>query len=224
VSNASSLFEAARQASRDGRDLDARLALAAGIALLAAPNLRPIVVGGTAVDFYAAQATPEGGLRLNRDLRASQDVDIITVSEFGSDPVRLRNILAASPEFYSEEGKIPVEQRRKWWLKGAPILVEILRGELYGDPGRVIELEVEGAPAYIWAPEDTAWQYAQTALATKDRACWERALVIAAVQSNQAWDWDYLQTRADDLAPVELVASLRAGDSYDEMLVRMRAT
>ncbi len=221
MSNASSLFEAARQANRDGRDLDARLALAAGIALLAAPNLRPIVVGGTAVDFYAAQATPDGGLRLNRNLRASQDVDIITVSEFGSDPVRLRNILAASPEFYSEENGIPVGQRRKWWLKGAPILVEILRGELYGDPTRLVELDVEGAPAYIWAPEDTAWQYMQTALATKDRVCWERALAIAAAQTSQAWDWEYLASRADDLAPVELVAALRDGDSYDDMMARV---
>lgn len=223
MSDASRLFEAARQANREGRDLDGRLALAAGIGVLAGPDLRPIVVGGTAVDFYAAQATPSGGLQMNRDLRASQDVDLITVSEFGSDPARLRKVLATSPDFYSEETKIPVGQRRKWWLKEAPMLVEVLKGELYGDPGRVVELDVEGAPAYIWAPEDTAWQYMQTALATKDRVCWERASAIAAAQTPQAWDWDYLASRADELAPVDLVAALRDGDSYDDMLARMAA-
>lgn len=220
MSGASSLFEKAREASRTGRDLDARLALAAGISVLAGPDLRPIVVGGTAVDFYAAKATPTG-LQPSRDLRASQDVDIITLGEFGAEPERLRRLLAASPDFYSEENAIPPARRRQWWLHGAPLLVEILRGELYGDPTRVLEIEVEDASAYLWSPEDTAWQYMQNALATKDRTSWERAVAIAAAQVPLDWDWEYLASRTDSLAPVGLVQALRDADTYDEMLIRL---
>ena len=220
MSDASSLFTKARQASAAGRDLDARLALAAGITQLAGlVGVKPIVVGGTAVDFYAASATPRG-LEPNKTLRASQDVDVITVTSFGADPAALRQALAKNPDFTSEETAIPVASRRKWWLKGAPLLVEILGGELYGDPERVVELDVAGGQVFLWAPEDTAWQYMQVALSERSRTSWERAVAIAAAQANEAWQWDYLRSRADALAPVALVEALQAGDSFDEMQER----
>lgn len=203
-----------------GRDLDARLALAAGLAELGrTAGIRPVVVGGTAVDFYAASTTARGELLPSRRLQASQDVDIITVAGAGSDAAGLRKLLAASPEFYADTPAIPVAGRRKWWLRDAPMLVEVLGDELYGDPERVVTLEIDGSEAYLWAPEDTVWQYAQLALSERSRTSWERARAIAAAQA--LLDWDYLRTRADTLAPVGIVEALRDEDSFDAMMERM---
>jgi hypothetical protein len=223
VSAGSELFVQARQASTEGRDLDARLLLAAGITALAGNAVRPVVVGGTAVDFYAAKTTPQS-LQASKELRASQDVDIITLGEFGSDPQRLRRILADSKEFSSDQEAIPEASRRRWWLKGAPLLVEVLRGELYGDETRLVTLDLDGAGSkvYLWGPEDTAWQYMQSGLATRHRESWERAVVIAKAQADQSWDWDYLATRVEPGAPIQLVEALRVGDSFDAMLERVQ--
>ena len=220
MSAAPELLRLAREAHADGRDLDARLLLAAGITALAGDRLRPIVVGGTAVDVYAATPTSRG-LRPSRELSASQDVDLVTLGEFGPDATSLRRILQQSAEFVADQPAIPEASRRRWWLKGAPMLVEVLGGELFGSADRLVELEVEGAAVYLWAPEDCAWQYAQSSLATHHRESWERAVVIARTQSRQAWDWDYLTTRAGPGAPAELVEALRAGDSFDAMLERV---
>lgn len=220
MSDARELLQLAREAHRNGRDLDARLALAAGVTQLSGDSVRPIVVGGTAVDFYAAHSTPTG-LRPSKDLRPSLDLDVVTVGEFGPDAARLRRILAASPEFYSQQSAVPVDGRRKWWLKGAPLLLEVLGGQLFGDPHRVFELRVQGAPLYLWGPEDTAWQSMQSSLATRDRASWERAVAIAAAQAGPDWDWDYLSSRAEALAPRVLIDALRDGDDYDAMLERV---
>jgi hypothetical protein len=219
LSGAAELAAAARRWWVAGRTLEARLALAASLAALAAPQkIRPVVVGGTAVDFYAALSTPSG-LEPSRSLRASRDVDVITVGEFG-DAGRLRLLLEASPEFEADEPRIPAAQCRKWWLRGAPLLVEVMSGDLYGDPQRVVTVEFEGGEAYLWAPEDTAWQYAQSAQATRHQPSWERALAIARAQD---LDWDYLRTRPDALAPAALVDALEAGDGYDAMLERLGA-
>ncbi len=210
----------ARRQSAADRKLDARLALAAALAALGrSVGTLAVVVGGTAVDFYAAQATPLG-LEPSPRLRASDDVDIIAVGSFG-DAKLLRLALAASADFYPRiaPDKLPVEDQRTWWVKGAPLAVDIIRGELYGDPERITRVAVAGGEAYIWGAEDTAWQYMQASLALRDRTCWERARAIAAAQ--EPLDWDYLRTRADALAPVGLVAALLEEDSYDEMLERM---
>jgi len=221
-SDAASLFALARDMSAAGRSLEARLALAAGLAALAKPlGTVPIVVGGTAVDFHAAASTPKG-LEPNAGLQASQDVDVITLGQFGPDAASLRTALESSGEFRAQTPAIPVEGRRQWWLRDTRLLVEVLGGELYGDPERVVTIEVEGHEAVMWGPEDTAWHYAQAALATRDRTSWERARVIAAIHSRgEDWDWDYLRTRPDELAPTELVDALEAGDSYEQMLERV---
>lgn len=223
MSAAADRLAQARQASQDGRDLDARLLLAAGITQLAEGQVKPIVVGGTAFDFYAAQTTPKG-LQASRELRASQDADIITLAEHGPGPGRLRKILADSNDFYSDQRALPEASRRRWWLKGAPLLAEVLRGELYGDEDRLVTLDVAGGTVYLWSPEDTAWQYMQSSLATRHRESWERALVIARTQAQQSWDWDYLGSRVEPSAPIQLVEALRAGDSYDAMLERVAAS
>lgn len=222
MSAAAELFAKARQAHAEQRDLDARLLLAAGVTALAGKGVKPIVVGGTAVDFYAAKTTPQG-LQASRDLRASQDVDLITLGEFGPDAPRLRKILSDSNEFSTDQEKFPEASRRRWWLKDAPLLVEVLGGELYGDDSRLVTLELDdaGAVVYLWAPEDTAWQYMQNSLATNHRGSWERALVICKVQADQAWDWDYLASRVEPGAPIQLVEALRAGDSFDAMRERV---
>jgi hypothetical protein len=215
MSAAADLLAQARIASEEGRDLDARLLLAAGITELANGEMKPVIVGGTAVDFYAAKTTPQG-LQASKELRASLDVDVITVAEFGPDAPRLRKILQESGEFTGGPGQ------RGWWLKGAPLLVEVLGDELYGDEDRLVVLDIEGSPVYLWGPEDCAWQYMQSSLATRHRDSWERALVIARTQA-QLWDWDYLATRVEPLAPIQLVEALQAGDSYDAMLERVAA-
>jgi hypothetical protein len=215
-SDASSLFAAARAQSAAGRDLEARLALAAGLHALADPGLVPVVVGGTAVDFYAARTTPSG-LEPSRILHASQDVDIIVLGAY-TGAGRLRALLDSSGEFERNTHGIPVEQTRQWWFKGAPMLVEVLSGDLAGDPERVVLVDVEGGEAVLWGPEDTVWHYAQSALATTSASEWERAVILRHVQD---LDWDYMRTLPDALAPATLVDALQAEETFDEMLWRV---
>lgn len=78
-----------------------------------------------------------------------------------------------------------------------------------------------GAIVHLWGPDDTAWQSMQGSLTTRDRASWERAVTIAAAQGGRGWDWEYLRSGTDKLAPPALIDALREGDDHDAMLERL---
>lgn len=219
-SDASRLFQLARDLLAEQRDLEARLALGAGLtALSQGTGITPVIVGGTAVDFYAAKTTPSG-LTPSRELSASQDVDVIVVGVYAG-ASRLRQLLSKAPDFYRDNEKIPIQGTRKWWLKGAPMLVEVLGGELAGDPERVVRIEIGDGEATLWGPEDTIWHYAQASLALKDRYQWERARVLSKAQ--ETLDWPYMEGLVSPIEPHALFEALGAADSFEQMLERVDA-
>ncbi len=212
MSGAASLFAKAKEAFAANQDLDARLLVAAGLTALGEPlGIKPVVVGGTAVDFYAASTTPRG-LERSTAIAGSQDLDVVAVGLYG-DAATFRRALAVNG--FTRVGAIPVDACRGWLLAGAGILVEVLGGDLAGSEDRVVAIEVDDGVAYLWGPEDTVWQYAENAWSMRERPAWERARVISATQE---LDWDYLEEIvAREGKPLAIIACLRRGSSYEEL-------
>lgn len=197
--------------------LDARLLLAAAVqAVVAADGARVVLVRGSAVDFWAAETTAQG-LQPSARLRASMDLDLVPLGTWG-DARRVRRALHASGLFRPASPGIPVEQCRAWLPLDVPIGVEVIGEELAGDPDRVVRLEVDGAEAWVWGPEDTAWQYAENAWSQGSRDDWTRALAVAAAQS---LDWAYVQEVARAAGLGFVAAALQAADAYDAMRARV---
>lgn len=204
------LARAAWQASRNGRDLDARLLLGAAITALAPEGARPIIVGGTAVDFWAADTTG-GSLEPSKLIRASQDIDIVVLGYFGDDG-RLRRALHESKMFRRTSDKLPVEDCRGWIGTKYPVLVEVIDDELAGDPERVATVEIGAGVAYLWGKEDTLWQYAENSM--RDRHDWARAL---AIRGAQELDWDYIAELATRDRMPFLVQALQDRLPYEDV-------
>lgn len=203
-------------ASKAGRDLDARLLLAAAVTTLAPPGVRPVVVDGTAVDFWAADTTG-GNLTPSRLIRASQDIDIV-VGGYAGDGAKLRRAMHESGSFQRTTAGIAVESCRGWIGTTLPVLVEIIDDDLAGDPDRVATIEIDGGTLYLWGIEDTAWQYAENAWSMTSREDWTRAL---AIREAQELDWDYMATLPTALAPRSLVQALRERWGYEELQERV---
>lgn len=214
--DAERLLARAKESHLAGIGLDARLLLAAAVqAVVEARRLRVVLVGGTAVDFWAAEATQQGP-RPHPGLRGSMDVDLVPLGTW-DDAREARRALHASGLFRPASPGIPVESCRRWLAPEVPIGVEIIGDPLAGDPDRVVELEVDGATAWLWSPEDTAWQYAEHAWSQRSRDDWTRALAIAAAQP---LDLDYLDRLAQAAGLAFVTAALRAESRYDDLLER----
>lgn len=206
------LAREAWQASRNGRDLDARLLLGAAVTALAPEGTRPVIVGGTAADFWAADTTG-GSLKPSKLIRASQDIDIVVLGYFG-DAGRLRRALHGSNMFRRTTNKIPVEDCRGWIGTTYPVLVEVIDDELAGDPDRVATVEIGAGVAYLWGKEDTLWQYAENTISMRDRHDWSRAL---AIRGAQELDWGYIAEMATRDRMQFLVQALQERVPYEEV-------
>lgn len=213
MSGFAELADAAWQASKAGRDLDARLLLGAAVTTLAPKGARPVIVGGTAVDFWAADTTG-GSLEPSRLIRASQDVDIVVAGFYG-DAKKLRLAMLASGNFKPASDGIAPESCRAWIGTSMPIMVEIIGDELAGDPDRVATVDIGDGTVYLWGIEDTLWQYAENTVSQRDRNDWARALAIAGAQEP---DWDYIKSLAEASQMEFLVEALQGQWSYDEVL------
>ena len=195
---ASDVFEKARRALAAGRLLDAKLLLVGAITELAMRvGIRPVLTGGTSVDFYAAEAleTDPGTWRA---WRPSIDVDVVFLQgDAVGDAGTLRRMLAESGFEPSAGAKtaMPVEGQRGWRHPKVPIPIEIIGHAMAGDRSRVVQLDVEGLPVFVRGPEDTLFEHVEWAAHTKDQRSWTRALAIAAAQEKRL-DKAYLRELA----------------------------
>lgn len=206
---AASLLERAR-ASRD--DLDARLLLAAAVNRIAIEiGLRSIVSGGTAVDFYAANAsgTSEG---YPAKWAPSGDVDIVAIAVEGSRsaPAELRDALAA---------RLGLRPR----YEGTPRVIEVpdldygldvFASELERDPKaeRVVTILIDDVhPVHLRGPEDTILAYAESGWHTRHSRDWERALAVySAMKDRVDLPWMFREAdRRKQRAALEAVVALK---------------
>ena len=95
---------------------------------LAEEGIRPIVVGGNAVEFYTL-----GGY-------ATGDIDLVV-----SDRSVVDRFLASAG--FEREG-------RHWYSEELDLAVEIPGSTLAGDPERVTEVEIDGRSVYVIGIED----------------------------------------------------------------------
>lgn len=207
------LAAAAWQASKAGRDLEVRLLLGAAVTTLAPNGSRPVIVGGTAVDFWAADTTG-GTLEPSKLIRASQDIDIVVAGFYG-DAKKLRKALLDSGYFTPASDGISAESCRAWIGSTMPVMVEVIGDELAGDPDRVATVEIGDGTVYLWGVEDTLWQYAENTVSQRDRNDWARALAIAGAQDP---DWDYIQELATTDRMEFLVPALQQEWAYEAVL------
>lgn len=191
---AASLLERAC-ASRD--DLDARLLLAAAVNRIALEiGTRAIVSGGTAVDFYAANAsgTSEG---YPAKWAPSGDVDIVAIAVEGSRaaPEELRRALGQRLGLHPRHAGLP----RAIDVPGFPYGLDVFAGELERDPRaeRVVTILIDDIhPVHVRGPEDTILAYAESGWDTHHSRDWERALAVFSAMRDRV-DLPWMFAEAD---------------------------
>ncbi len=149
--------------------LTRQLRAAAAIAgALSASGLRPVVVGGSAVEFYT------GGSY------TTVDIDLIVGG--------IREIDAALREmgFRRLAGTSYVHPE-------VDLVIDLPAEPLAGDPERVAEVRVEGYTAYVIGLEDIIADRLRAAVYWQDASSEEWAVQLMAAQW-EAVDWAYLDT------------------------------
>lgn len=190
---AASLLERAR-ASRD--DLDARLLLAAAINRVAIEiGVRCVVSGGTAVDFYAANAsgTSEG---YPAKWAPSGDVDVVVISTEGpiAGATKLRAALASRLGLILSSGTPRIVD-----VPDFAYGLDVFGTELERDPKaeRIVTVLVDDVhPVHFRGPEDTILAYAESGWDTRHTRDWERALAVYAAMKDRL-DLPWMIAEAD---------------------------
>ncbi|MBI4393312.1 MAG: hypothetical protein HY556_05880 [Euryarchaeota archaeon] len=193
------------KARRSTDDLEARLLLTAALQRIAdSLGLQLVVVGGTAVDFYAAGAAGTSA-GYPKKWQASRDVDLVALSLRASSASenqlrrRLEAELGIDPEPFAPDDDGRVSYRRGLTVPDFQHGVEIVANELRGDPKaeRVFTVEIESQPVVLRGPEDVLVAYAESGWDLYDGRDWERALAVWRTME-QEMDVDYLRRRAID--------------------------
>lgn len=132
-------------------------------------NVKPIIVGGNAVEFYTA-----GGY-------ATGDIDLVSPSE------PLDEILTEWE--FKKEG-------RHWLNEELDILVEAPTSTLAGDYEKLTEVEIEGLKVYLLGIEDIIIDRLNAFVHWKsqDDKFWAKELISL---HQDEIDWSYLEKRAD---------------------------
>lgn len=196
----SELLGKAKEALLERRELDAKMLVAAAITELArTEGIRPVVTGGTSVDFWAAESV-EGGATSFGAWRPSIDIDLGFLAADGvGDAIRLRRLLhqGGFTPVSGPPSKLGIEGERGWRAPGVPVPVEIIGHTFHGDKAKIVEVEVEGVVTYMRGPEDTLFEHVEWAAHTKDQRSWTRALAVAAAQRERL-DVPYLRRLAKE--------------------------
>jgi len=132
-------------------------------------GVKPVVVGGQAVEFYTA-----GGY-------ATMDIDIVTS---GYDLAG--NILKSWG--FTKEG-------RHWSSEELDLSIEIPASVLAGDDSKITEVDIEGLTVYMIGVEDLIIDRinAYVHWGSKDDGTWAKELMLL---NKDQIDWKYLQKRA----------------------------
>lgn len=212
--SASSAFAKAKKAVLDGRDLDAKLLLAAGVTELASSiDVRPIVTGGTTVDFYAA-STVDSTRTAPPGWKPSIDIDVIMLaSDSIGAATRLRELLYEKDfkPATTRKDRVSIQAERGWKHPDVPIPVEIMGKPYEGDAKRIVQLDVDGMPVFLRGPEDTLWEHVEWGAHVKDQRSWTRALAIASAQ-RESLDLAYLRQLARERGFVDALEKCLRGE------------
>ncbi|MBE3590752.1 MAG: UbiD family decarboxylase [Firmicutes bacterium] len=167
--------------------LERHLRAAAAITELAAPlGLKPVVVGGSALEFYT------------RGSYLTMDIDLIVegLREIQSVLERLGFEKVGGASFHHDK---------------AMVVVDLPPEPLHGDPQRVVEVDVGGRTAYIIGLEDILADRLRAAAYWRDESSKEWAVQLLAAYWDHL-DWSYLGElkEAEQPAFAEVLASCSA--------------
>lgn len=188
-------------------DLEARLLLAAAVEQVAlGVGIQPVVTGGTAVDFYAAEAAgtsesyPPGW-------RASADVDLVVLSVAGGPGTRKLLI-----EALADYGLKPVnpDVPRTIEVPDFGYGLEIVGDELNLDPKaeRIVTVRIDGKyPVTFRGPEDLILTYGEWAWVEFSPRDWERALAVYRTMRERI-DMQYLVEAAKARGKEEMLRAI----------------
>lgn len=193
--------------------LRAKLLLAGWIGAIGArASFRPLVVGGTAVDFYVAEALertlPEGWM-------ASLDLDVVSVSQTGFSPVTPFIAELEREGFVNEKHRDAdgVEHPSRALRHPAlPYAIEVLAEPLTGSMSHVVTLDVDEFEVRLIGPEDLVLKYAESGSHFRHQRDWTRALAIVRAQ-RATMDLDYLRGEAARKRIGPVVAKALAGEA-----------
>ena len=150
---------------------------------VAKEGIRPVIVGGQAVEFYTA-----GGY-------ATRDIDLVARDTIGIGRVLER-------WGFRKAG-------RYWTREDLGLAVEVPGSVLAGDEGRVTEVEIKGLKVYLIGIEDIIIDRLNAFVHwnSRDDGDWAREMA----HLNRAdIDWEYLEKRAEAEGVLEPARLLRA--------------
>ena len=151
---------------------------------LAKEGIRPIVVGGNAVEFYTL-----GGY-------ATGDIDLVV-----SDRSTADRFLASVG--FEREG-------RHWYSEALDLAVEIPGSRLAGDPERLTEVEIDGRSVYLIGIEDLIVDRLNALVHWKSERDGEWAEEMLVLHFREI-DFPYLKERAAVEGAGEALAEMLAG-------------
>jgi len=173
----SALREKMDRASEIADSIERRLWVLAVITEAVAPyDLKPILVGGAAVEFYTF-----GGY-------ATKDMDLVTDSV----PALERSMIELG---FTKDG-------RYWIREDIDALIEVPDNALAGDADRVTEYSCAAGTVSIISPEDLIIDRLNAAVHWKsqDDLRWATRVLVS---QREAIDFDYLRARAEAEGTVE---------------------
>lgn len=134
-------------------------------------NIRPIVVGGNAVEFYT------------RGNYTTADIDVVVV-----DYKKLGEILAVWGF---------VKKGRHWMSEEYDIVIESPANALHGSMEKIAEIEIKGLKVYLEGIEDIILDRLNAFVhwKSKDDGEWARRMIKL---NNDKIDWDYLAKKAKE--------------------------
>ncbi|MGP3779075.1 DUF6036 family nucleotidyltransferase [Halanaerobium saccharolyticum] len=140
-------------------------------------DIRPIIVGGQAVEFYTA-----GGY-------STMDVDLVT-------PANIKEIDPIIKDLgFNKEGKY-------WTYKQLDFALEIPGSDLAGDYDKVNEIEIEGLKAYIIGIEDIIIDRLNRYKFWKEYA--DQEWIVGMIYLNyEDIDWNYLYQKSESEKTLE---------------------
>lgn len=150
--------------------LERHLVLAAVLTELLEPvGLLPVVVGGSAVQFYTA------------GVYATRDLDIVVNGmEKVADVLRRLGFEQIGASFRHPE---------------VPLVVDLPPEPLAGDPDRITEVEVDGSKAYVIGVEDLVLDRLKAYVYWRDQDSLDAAVQVLVAQRERI-DWTYLRRQA----------------------------
>ncbi|MBI5416970.1 helix-turn-helix domain-containing protein [Candidatus Poribacteria bacterium] len=145
-------------------------------------KIRPIVVGGNAVEFYTL-----GGY-------ASEDIDIIC-----SDSKKLNEILKGWE--FQKKG-------RHWFNKKYGLLIESPSGSLVGSLEKISEVEIRGLKVYIIGIEDIIIDRLNAFVHWKSEedGRWAKQLLFL---NEDRIDWDYIEVQSKKEKTIDVLMKLK---------------